>query len=179
MKKSTFTTLDEDDATAFKQAVADIEPLNEHNRVPLKDQHITQKKPDLTEPEIDQNWSEKIELVELGEPLSYLRQGVSKSTLKRLRKGQYSIEDSIDLHNLTLLQAQTLLEAFLNDALMDQYIAVKIIHGKGLQSNHHFPVLKNMVNQTLRLHPAIEAFCSTGQKQGGTGAVLVKLSLAE
>jgi len=56
---------------------------------------------------------------------------------------------------------------------------VHIIHGKGYRSENSHPVLKNNLNQWLRQHRDVQAFCSASAKDGGAGAVLVLLHLAE
>ena len=53
---------------------------------------------------------------------------------------------------------------------------MRIIHGKGLQSDGGAPVLKNLVDRLLRLRNDVLAFHSAPTGQGGTGAVLVLLA---
>ena len=52
---------------------------------------------------------------------------------------------------------------------------VRIIHGKGRNSEARLPVLKNLVDRILRQRADILAFHSPPAAQGGTGAVLVLL----
>jgi DNA-nicking Smr family endonuclease len=52
---------------------------------------------------------------------------------------------------------------------------VRVIHGKGLRSNERLPVLKNLVSHLLRQIPAVMAFVSARQNDGGTGATYVLL----
>ncbi len=39
--------------------------------------------------------------MEVGEELSYLKAGLSPRLLRRLKRGQFSIADEIDLHQMT------------------------------------------------------------------------------
>jgi len=53
---------------------------------------------------------------------------------------------------------------------------VRIVHGKGLNSDDSLPVLKNVVDRMLRQRADVLAFHSAPAAQGGTGAVLVLLA---
>ncbi|TQV07217.1 SMR domain protein, partial [Xanthomonas perforans] len=53
---------------------------------------------------------------------------------------------------------------------------VRIIHGKGLQSDTGAPVLKNLMDRLLRQRNDVLAFHSAPPTQGGTGALLVLLA---
>ncbi len=86
---------------------------------------------------------------------------------QRLKRGQFSVQDELDLHGATVVQAETLLRQFLlPEAHTYEYGCVRIIHGKGLQSNGGTPVLKNLVNQLLRLRKDVLAFHSSPPAQG-------------
>jgi DNA-nicking Smr family endonuclease len=95
---------------------------------------------------------------------------------QRLKRGQYSVQDELDLHGATASQAETLLRQFLLEAQAHDYGCVRIIHGKGLQSDGGAPVLKNLVDRLLRLRNDVLAFHSAPTGQGGTGAMLVLLA---
>lgn len=112
-----------------------------------------------------------------GEPggeLAYLRDGFDPRLLRRLRGGQYAVQDEIDLHQLTADKARPMVRGFLADALGQGRQCVKLIHGKGLRSADG-PVLKRLVDGMLRQHGDVIAFASAPPGGGGTGAVLVLL----
>jgi DNA-nicking Smr family endonuclease len=111
--------------------------------------------------------------------LSFIAPGLQKNVLKKLRKGYFGFDASIDLHGLTSQEAKHQLAKFLHFSIEDGYRCVHIIHGKGYRSSNEQPVLKNDINVWLRQHSNVQAFCSTPPKQGGTGAVFVLLKLAE
>jgi DNA-nicking Smr family endonuclease len=113
--------------------------------------------------------------VESGDELSYRREGVSESVLRRLRRGEYAVRDEIDLHGMTQDEARGALAAFLTESLHHGYRCLRIIHGKGLRSGQRGPVLKSAVNRWLRRHDAVRAFCSARRNDGGTGALYVLL----
>ena len=114
--------------------------------------------------------------LEAGDSLGYRRDTVPNRILQRLRKGQYAIQDELDLHGATASQAEALLRSFLLEAHDHDLGCVRIIHGKGLQADGGAPVLKNLVDRLLRLRSDVLAFHSAPANQGGTGAVLVLLA---
>jgi DNA-nicking Smr family endonuclease len=113
--------------------------------------------------------------VESGDELGFVREGVSQSVLRRLRRGEYAVRDEIDLHGMTQDEARGALGAFLAEAAQHGRRCVRIIHGKGLGSGHRGPVLKSAVNRWLRRHGEVRAFCSARRNDGGTGALYVLL----
>lgn len=113
--------------------------------------------------------------IEVGEELSYLKDGHSPQLLRDLKRGRYSIADEIDLHQMTAAVAQDAVAMFLADSKRSGLYCVKIIHGKGLRSRNEGPVLKRLVDRLLRRRADVLAFASAKPEYGGTGAVLVLL----
>ncbi|MCL1634171.1 Smr/MutS family protein [Luteimonas sp. SX5] len=114
--------------------------------------------------------------LEAGDALSYRRDEVPPRVLQRLRRGLYAAQDELDLHHSDAQAAETLLRAFLQHARQSGLGCVRIIHGKGLNSDSAIPVLKNLVDRVLRHRADVLAFHSAPAAQGGTGAVLVLLA---
>ena len=81
-------------------------------------------------------------------------------------------------HGLSRAQAQQQLLKFLHLSSQNGWRCVRIIHGKGYRSPDNQPILKNSVNQWLRQHRDVLAFCSAKPADGGTGAVYVLLKLS-
>lgn len=115
-------------------------------------------------------------LLEAGNALSWRRDSVSTRTLQRLRRGEYAVQDELDLHHAGVDEAARLLREFLKQARNDGFGCVRIIHGKGLHSASGVPLLKNLVDRMLRLRDDVLAFHSAPASGGGTGAVLVLLA---
>jgi DNA-nicking Smr family endonuclease len=113
--------------------------------------------------------------VEVGEELSYLKDGHSPRLLRQLKRGHYSIADEIDLHQMTTGVARAAVKEFLDAARRDGRLCVKIIHGKGLRSRAEGPVIKRLVDGMLRRRGDVLAFASAKPAEGGTGAVVVLL----
>lgn len=114
-------------------------------------------------------------LIEVGEELSYLRNGYPPALLKSLKRGRFAIEDEFDLHHMTVEVARTAVANFLADCHRRGLRCAKIIHGKGLRSRAGGPVVKRLVDRMLRQRDDVIAFASARSMQGGTGAVIVLL----
>jgi len=113
--------------------------------------------------------------LETGEELLFERPGLRKNVLRNLRRGQYVIEDELDLHGMTAEEARAALGAFFKQAGSQGRRCVRIVHGKGRRSSNQGPVLKPLVNRWLKLRDEVLAFCSARTVDGGTGAVYVLL----
>jgi DNA-nicking Smr family endonuclease len=163
----------------FREAMADVTPLNRGNRLePIpkktpaaatqleKDNREVLKK--LLDPAEDH-------LLETGEELIWLKPGYQSRVMQRLRRGHYSVADSIDLHHMDVTTAKQVLLDFIEHSLEQRHSCVRVIHGKGLRSRD-LPRLKMMTNRVLRKHPRIVAFASCRPVDGGTGACDVLLS---
>jgi DNA-nicking Smr family endonuclease len=96
-------------------------------------------------------------------------------TLRKLRRGQWPIQDSIDLHGLTSDQARGLLANFMTQALNSNYRCINVIHGKGWRAEGGEGILKLRVRHWLTQHPQVLAFCEAPAHAGGGGAVWVLL----
>jgi DNA-nicking Smr family endonuclease len=116
--------------------------------------------------------------LEVGDPLSYLRDGIAPRILRQLGRGQYSVRAEIDLHGMTAAPAATLLADFLHEQRRIGNLCVKVVHGKGMRSKDAMPVLKNLVDRLLRQRGDVLAFRSARAADGGSGAVLVLLKRA-
>ena len=108
--------------------------------------------------------------------LLYRRDEVPPRILRRLKRGEYAVQDEVDLHALGVDAAATLLREFLADARRRQRLCVRVVHGKGLHSGSAGPVIRQMTERLLRQRSDVLAFASAPGAQGGTGAVLVLLA---
>ena len=95
----------------------------------------------------------------------------------RLHRGDFSIQDHLDLHGLGAAEAEVAFEKFLKACITSGKRAVLIIHGRGLCSPSQ-PVLKTKVSQWLtrgRWRKWVIAFTSARSCDGGTGASYILL----
>jgi DNA-nicking Smr family endonuclease len=169
-----------DDAALFRAAVADVAPLHAEETArtgkarpaPIPRQRLRDEAKVLDD-SLSDHWDPAD--METGDELFHVRDGLPSTTLRRLRRGAFSIAAELDLHGYTLDQARAALTQFLQDAPRRVNCCVRIIHGKGYGSPQGKPVLKNMLNRWLRQRDDVVAFCSALPRHGGTGALYVLL----
>jgi DNA-nicking Smr family endonuclease len=103
--------------------------------------------------------------------------GFSPVTMEKLRNGEYSIQNTLDLHGLSATEGDEVFRTFIAEAVQKQICCVKIIHGRGLKSKNG-PVLKERLKEWIvrAMHRKwIVAFCSSKMADGGPGATVVLL----
>jgi DNA-nicking Smr family endonuclease len=180
MKKQSAKSVDTD-GDLFEKLFSNVTPLSAHGRVvhatprrkPIPEQRLRDERAALADSLSDHiTWDIG---VETGEELVYLRNGLSPQTLRKLRRGHWVIQDELDLHGHTSIEARELLVGFLNACLRHGARCVRIIHGKGLRSKNREPVLKTKVANWLIQRDEVLAFCQARQVDGGGGAVMVLL----
>ena len=165
----------EDDSALFRQALGDVEPLKNDNRVRHKPERKPVRVKSRTEQAVYDDVFSDAPVDECPDRLSFARDGVQPSTLKKLRQGKLPIDNQIDLHGMTVEQARAYLLDFLAECETDGSRSVIIVHGKGYSSPGAKPVIKPLVNRWLRAAPTVLAFASARPADGGTGAVYVLL----
>jgi DNA-nicking Smr family endonuclease len=169
----------DDDAALFRRAVAGAKPLQQDLVAPRSRQPPpraqSRRRDEIAV--LQESLDVHIDDAELhaGERLRFRRPEIGERTLRRLTRGRYSIQSELDLHGLTLPQAESALRDFIDDSLRRGYTCVRIVHGKGLGSGAAGPVLKAGVNRWLRRWREVLAFASARQVDGGSGAVSVLL----
>ncbi len=104
--------------------------------------------------------------------------GVGWKTMRRLKRGQFPIQDHADLHGLTRKEAQDRIREFLIESHKKGFRCVLIVHGRGLNSPSSFPVLKEQIPVWFNRGPVrkiVLAFATARPYDGGAGAVYVLL----
>lgn len=102
---------------------------------------------------------------------------VSSDITERLHSGDFSVQDHVDLHGMTMDEGGKELEVFFSAATARGLRMVLIIHGRG-KSSPVKPVLKSMVREWLTTGPYrtwVIAFASARLCDGGAGATYVLL----
>jgi DNA-nicking Smr family endonuclease len=171
----------DDDVELFRAAVGDAIPLRSPKRhrgparpaaaIPVQsllDEHIA-----LGESRAAAlDWER---LSETADETCFLRAGVSRQVLRKLRRGHWVVQGELDLHGMTRPEAHAALAEFLRASVRHARRCVRIVHGKGLGSKNREPVLKGKVRGWLLRREEVLAFCEAPASQGGSGAVLVLL----
>ena len=106
-----------------------------------------------------------------------MAQDVNPEVARRLHRGDFSIQDHIDLHGLRVHDAHEAVDDFLSKSITSGKRAVLIIHGRGLSSPAE-PILKSKVYRWLTTspwHKWVIAFTSARLCDGGAGATYVLL----
>ncbi len=104
--------------------------------------------------------------------------GFSRGHMKRLKRGEFPVQDYIDLHGLTRDEAEGAVREFILRSHKLGLRCVLIIHGRGLNSPESLPVLKEGLPVWLGRGPVkriVLAFATARPYDGGTGAVYVLL----
>jgi DNA-nicking Smr family endonuclease len=178
------SALPEADRELFQSALSDVAPITPHGRflhppqplppVPLS--RLRDEREVIHESLHDPiRWDEA---TENGEEISYVRPGISRQTLRRLRRGEWVSQSELDLHGLTKIEAKLELADFLYECKRRGVRCVRIIHGKGLRSKNQEPVLKYHVRYWLTQREEILAFVQARPVDGGSGALMVLLKSA-
>ncbi len=106
---------------------------------------------------------------------AYLRPGLPREILRKLRRTHWVIQDHLDLHGMGADEASLATARFLRDCARRGLRCVRIVHGKGLRSPGREPVLKSRVRKLLARREEVLAFVEPRALQGGGGAVVVLL----
>lgn len=170
----------EEDKKLFRDSMRGVTPLNQKNKLSetptTKPQAIVRRK-ESYQPKPEPYYLSNYYTEEVGSEtiLSHHIQGIQKKRLLELKRGEIRWEARLDMHGLTMTQAQDHLCQFITQASQAGYRCVLIIHGKGSPTGEP-PVLKNHVNHWLKQLPQILAFHSALPRDGGSGAIYVLLS---
>ncbi len=168
-------------ANEFRDAVGPVTPLTirsrvEHDRPPHPP--LPKKRWEDDEQVLVASVSDEFEidtLLHTDEELSFRRPGVGPDVLRKLRRGDWVIQDEIDLHGCRTDEARELLAHFLREALKRGLRCVRVVHGKGLGSKDRQPVLRGKTRVWLAQRDEVIAFCQARPAEGGGGALIVLL----
>ncbi|MBI4455159.1 MAG: Smr/MutS family protein [Acidobacteria bacterium] len=103
---------------------------------------------------------------------------VSRLTLRKLRRGYFSVRAECDLHGMTQQEARQAVTVFIRETARQHLGCVRIIHGKGNKSQDKIPILKSCLEVWLsskKLSRYVLAYSSARPCDGGTGAMYVLL----
>jgi DNA-nicking Smr family endonuclease len=181
MKRPRDPRVSDADAALFRAAVGDAVPL----RAPTRRVDVKRSAPPVPVQSLLDEHSALAEsrggpldpetALEAEADASFLRDGMSRQVLRKLRRGHWTVQDELDLHGLTRAEALEALAGFLRESARRARRCVRIVHGKGLGSKNREPVLKGKVRVWLAQREEVLAFCQAPATQGGSGAVLVLL----
>jgi len=163
----------QDDVALFRETVGEVNPLAKQNRIK---QLVPARKAyahiDTSASPVPDSLSD---FMSDDAAVEYARNGVSRHSLRKLKRGTLPVQGNLDLHGSNRNVARKLLQAFLHEAIDHKMRCVLVIHGKGINSLSGEAVLKNLTRHWLTQHPYVLGYCDAMPKQGGSGAVLILL----
>ncbi len=172
----------------FIEAMNGVKPINRNNRIIIK----TPDEEALRPPHSPRNGDLEV-MAHLSDLISgtaemditfsdeYMEgcvKGIDPRLMRQLKDGLFPIQDYVDLHRLTQEAAEVRIRDFLIGSHGRGLRCVLIVHGKGLNSENHTPVLKRRLPTWLSRGPVrkiILAFSTAKPYDGGTGAIYVLL----
>lgn len=172
---------DAQDAELFRAAVGEAQPVSASARVivrpparaPLPVHSMRDEAKVLEDALHDETlWSAE---VEIADEQSFLRTGLPRQLLRKLRQGRWSVQDELDLHGYSLDGARQALIEFFKYAIRRGLRCVRVVHGKGMRSPGGEPVLKTRVRAWLARRDEVLAYVEAPAAGGGSGAVVVLL----
>ena len=173
----------EDDARAFARAMKDVAPLEGKRRVAPTSRELN---PEVMD-EVAQINAYLRDLVDgvvpfdIADTDEYIEgtvQGLDHRIVRRLRRGEYSIQSHLDLHGLNRDEARAAVGKFIKESHSRGLRCVLVVHGRGLRSKDQIPVLKEKLKAWLTrgsIGTKVLAFSSARPYEGGTGAAYVLL----
>jgi DNA-nicking Smr family endonuclease len=170
----------EEDQDVFRAEMRDVVRARPHNRVvhartapaPIPAQRLEDERAVLTELS---RLAFELDDIEFDDDGVFLRTGLPRDILRKLRRTHWVIQDDLDLHGLTGDEAVEATAAFLSDCKRRGLRCVRIVHGKGLRSRGREPVLKRRVRRQLMRRSEVLAYVEPRPVHGGGGAVVVLL----
>jgi DNA-nicking Smr family endonuclease len=104
--------------------------------------------------------------------------GLDAAVVRKLRRGEFSVQGHLDLHGLSRAEARAAVDRFLREERQRGKRCVLLVHGRGLHSRDQVPVLKEALRSwlaTARFGRHVLAFATARPQDGGGGAVYVLL----
>ena len=176
-----------DDDHFFNEAMSDVTPLGgdreKQVRIPNKHARPAHPAPDDEQEVMSRLYgmvkgSIEMDITFSDEYMEGAVKSVTQKMMKKLKRGQFAIQDHIDLHGMTKETAEVRVRDFLINSQWLGYRCVLIVHGRGLNSPASFPVLKEGLPRWLGRGPIkkmVLAFATARPYDGGTGAIYVLL----
>ena len=178
---------EEGDEDLFQIAMKDVTPLKgNRNKViksPVEKERPPDRLPELSK-EVGENFSRMVtesfawDISFSDEYMEGAVSGIGPKIMKRLKRGEFSIQDHIDLHGLTKKEAEAVVNEFIIQSYQNGMRCVLIVHGRGLGSVDHQPAIKKALPGWFKkgiLKKIVLAFVTARSFDGGPGALYVLL----
>ncbi len=173
----------EDDEVLFSQAMKDVRTIRKRdNRVRNKRETpiVSDAGKESDEERLLKSIladGNTINVTNLPEYMEGYAEGVSPLVMEKLRDGEFSVQQVVDLHGLSIESAREHFEYFLSEAIKKNLRCIKIIHGRGLKSKRA-PIIKDYLKTWIvrAMHRKwVTAFSNAVMPEGGPGATYILL----
>ncbi len=176
-----------DENRVFLEAMADVIPMGDPRKRSIREPNVNMRP---AHPAPDEELEAMAHLSDLvsgtaefditfsDEYIEGSVQGLSRKLMQKLKRGKFPVQDHVDLHGLTKREAEISLRQFLLKSYRLGLRCVLVVHGRGLNSDNHIPVLKERLPLWLRrgrVKKIVLAFSTARHYDGGTGAIYVLL----
>ena len=178
---------DQDEAQTFLEAMSDVEPIAENkSRMTRRPNPDVRPAHPVRDDEMEAmahlsdlvSGAAEIDITFTDEYIQGSVPGFSPKLMQRLKRGRFPIQDYVDLHGLTKEEAEIKVRDFLIRSQGQGLRCVLVVHGRGLNSENHIPVLKERLPLWLSRGPVrkiVLAFATARPYDGGTGAIYILL----
>jgi DNA-nicking Smr family endonuclease len=170
------------DEEIFLDAMADVREIREFREIPFKSPKGIRRGYVRTDDSLEVlkkivSGEIKIRLSDTGEYMEWISPDMRKDIAKRLHQGDFYVQDYIDLHGMTLREAEEAVCLFFREAIKKRLFCVKVIHGRGLRSPRG-PVLKEALQKKLQgsFRKWVLAYSTAKDSDGGLGATYIILN---
>ncbi|MCC2605995.1 endonuclease SmrB [Planctobacterium marinum] len=173
---------DNDDWQLFQQAVQGIAPLAQDKVVhqtkptPVSRAKQKQQRSSLEQRRVRASFqfSDGYEAwFDPAQPVKFSRSKTLSGEVKRLRRGEYPPDLTLDLHGYNKEDAKWEIAEFIHTAKKYHHYCVCIVHGIGSR------VLKQQIPNWLVQHPDVLGFHQAPLEWGGKGALLILLDVQD
>jgi DNA-nicking Smr family endonuclease len=173
------------DADLWAAAVAGARPVEERNKVVVQDPGRVSP-PEFWHPDLDAlkelealvSGEAPFDISDSDEYIEGRVSGLDPAMVRKLRRGEFSVQAHLDLHGRSRTEAKADVDAFLRRSREQGKRCVLLVHGRGLHSKDQVPVLKEALRSwlaTARFGRHVLAFATARPQDGGAGAVYVLL----
>jgi DNA-nicking Smr family endonuclease len=173
------------DADLWAAAIAGARPVEERTKVVVRDPPRAPKAefwhPDLDalkELEALVSGEAPFDIADSDEYIEGRVSGLDPGLVRKLRRGEFSVQAHLDLHGKSRAEAKGEVDAFLRRSREQGKRCVLLVHGRGLHSKDQVPVLKEALRTwlaTARFGRHVLAFATARPADGGAGAIYVLL----
>ena len=173
-KQNKNTLLSEEDIQLWYEEIKDIKKLKKQKqtRETQSERKVLIKSPKIKEYVVGVKADKKLN-IKLAD-----NSGINYSTVKRMDKGDYPIDGSLDLHGFSINDAFEFFFKFINTSYYKKHRMLLVVTGKGLRFSNESPSINKMLQRWINVPGIIEKILRYNyaiQRHGGKGAYYILL----